>query len=211
MDLHTPNKNFSRTKSNPVDINQQTCTTCHKAFASPGNLLRRNTAKHAPEVTKYECWYCGKLYCHRETTIKQTKKQHPGQDIRVDTQLIRKLDIFKPDPWSPPTEALNKTQYHLLIRSSNQQTQTAMKPSQKPYRAIRIEQVLLSLHTHTDRTSPPASTTQQLMSYLCLSSTDTSASSSTTDLQDKPVQEQTTPDITGIRIYGIFNYTAYKQ
>ena len=60
-----------------LNLNQWTCTTCHKAFASPGNLLRHNTAKHAPEVTKYECWYCGKLYCHRETTIKQTKKTSP--------------------------------------------------------------------------------------------------------------------------------------
>ena len=46
---------------------------------------------------------------------------------------------------------------------------------------------------------------------LYLSSTDTSASSSKTDLQDEPGQEQTTPDMTGIRIYGIFNPTTDKQ
>ena len=160
MDPHTPNKNANRTKFNPVNINQRTCKTCNKTFASPGNLSRHNTAKHAPEAIKYECWYCGKLYCRRETTIKHMKKQHPGQDIIVDTKLIRKLDIFKPDPWTPPAEALIKTQYRLLIRSSNQQTETATEPSQKPYRAITIEQALLAVQTHTDRTSPPATTTE---------------------------------------------------
>ena len=49
------------------------------------------------------------------------------------------------------------------------------------------------------------------MKDLYLSSMDTWASSSTTDLQDEPAQEQTTPDITGIKIYRIFNSTAYKQ
>ena len=110
------------------------------------------------------------------------KKQQPGQDIRVDTKLIRKLDIFKPDPWTPPAEALNKTQYRLLIRSSNQQTQTATEPSQKPYRAITIEQALLAVQTLTDRTAPPVTTTELMNDDLYLSSTDTSASSSKTDL-----------------------------
>ena len=91
------------------------------------------------------------------------KKQHPGQDIRVDTKLIRKLDIFKPDPWTPLAESLNKTQYRLLIRSSNQQTQTATEPSQKPYRAITIEQALLAVQTHTDRTAPPATMTELMI------------------------------------------------
>ena len=139
------------------------------------------------------------------------KKQHPGQDIRVDTKLIRKLDIFKPDPWTPPAEALNKTQYRLLIRSSNQQTQTATEPSQKPYIAITIEQALLAVQTLTDRTAPPATPTELMNADLYLSSTDTSASSSKTDPQDEPGQEQTTPDMTGIRIDGIFNPTTDKQ
>ena len=130
--------------------------------------------------------------------------------VRVDTKLIRKLDIFKPDPWTPPAEALNKTQYRLLIRFSNQQTQTATEPSQKPYRVITIKQALLAVQTHTDRTSPPATMTE-LMNDLYLSSTDTSASSSKTDLQDEPGREQTTQDMTGIRIYGIFNPTTDKQ
>ena len=103
---------------------------------------------------------------HTETT--------PGQDNRVDTKLISKRDVFKPDPWSPPAEALNKSQYRLLIRASNRQNkpkkkmqrQTATEPSQKPYRAITIKPALLSLQTHTDRTSPLVTTTQQLMKDL---------------------------------------------
>ena len=99
----------------------------------------------------------------------------------------------------------------LLIRSSNQQTQTATEPSQKPYRAITIEHALLAVQTQTDRTAPPATMTELMNDDLYLSSTDTSASSSKTDLQDKPGQEQATQDMTGIRIYGIFNPTTDKQ
>ena len=132
MDPHTPNKNANRTKFNPININQRTCKTCNQTFASAGNLSRHNTAKHAPEAIKYECWYCGKLYCRQET-IKHMKKQHPGQDIRVDTKLIRKLDNFKPDPWTPPAEALTKTQYRLLIRSSrNRQPQNLHRNLPEP-------------------------------------------------------------------------------
>ena len=90
-----------------------------------------------------------------------------------------------------------------------QQTDTA--PSQKPYRAITIEQALLAVQTHTNRTAPPATTTELMNDVLYLSSPDTSASSSKTDLQDKPGQEQATQDMTGIRIYGIFNPTTDKQ
>ena len=127
-------------------------------------------------------------------TIKHTLKQHPGQDIKVDRKLLRKRDIFKLAPWTPLAEALTKTNTGYWRASNRQdkpqekpQRQTKTEPTQKPYRAITIEQALGSIQPNTDRTPPSVTTTgSQLMNDLYLSSTDTSASSSTTDLQEEP-------------------------
>ena len=121
--------------------NRLTCLNCKKTFTTIGNLRRHETTVHATVLTRYQCWYCDKLYSRKENTAQHIKKLHTDQDINITKKFITnpKTTATKPRPWIPPAEALTKTTYRLHFKSRRPATPA---PEDRRFQPLTIEQAL---------------------------------------------------------------------
>ena len=105
------------------------CNICEKTFAS-GTTLKRHVESLYLERTKFQCWYCNKVYARKENAVKQTQMKHNDYErkfmIIETTNTKFNPGIFKPDPWVPPPETRPRSGniHTILIKPKTQQTTT---------------------------------------------------------------------------------------
>ena len=131
-----------------MDTEQLHCKECNKTFSHQGNLRRHRHAIHSLTVMKYICWYCNKSYKRQENARKHIASTHTGLEERITTKHFpntknkntdNNIETFKPKPWTPPPEALTKTQYRIYVRSAQP----------KIYRALTIKQALTAVQGYS--------------------------------------------------------------
>ena len=170
--------------------NRLTCINRKKTFTT--------TTVPATVLTRYQCWYCDKLYSRRENAAQHIKKLHPAKDINITKKLITntKTAATKPRPWIPQAEALTKTTYRLHLKSIRPATPA---PEDKKIQPLTPEHELKIVSS----TNTPTLST--LWENLHLSSSDSSTSDlSSTDLEDERDTDQPMRHNYN-RFYGIFN------
>ena len=200
----TPSRTIFNTIMDNRTDNRLTCIKCKKTFTTIGNLRRHETTVHATVWTRYQCWYCDKLYWRRENAAQHIKKLHPDQDINITKKLITnpKTTATKPGPWIPPAEALTKTIYRLHFKSRRLATPT---PEDRRFQSLTPDQALKIVSS----TNTPTLST--LWEDLHVSNSDSSTSdSSSTDLEDKRDTDQPLHH-NNYQVYGIFNYMYTAQ
>ena len=177
-----------------MDKKQLYCKECKKTFSHQGNLRRHIHAIHSLTIMKYICWYCNKSYKRQENARKHITSTHPGQEERITTKHFPNtknkntdytIETFKPKPWTPPPEALTKTQYRIYVRSAQP----------KIYRALTIKQALTAVQGYSREAD--------LLEDLYITP-ESSPASSTTDVMDERDLDGQDQQIHHVHVYGTF-------
>ena len=97
------------------------CKTCGKSFTTLGDLKRHNTSFNAATVIKYQCWHCPNIYARKESAKNHALKIHDEKKtvrLTTDNKCFR-LEIFRPEAWTPPPEARPSTIYKIMIPTTS--------------------------------------------------------------------------------------------
>ena len=176
------------------------CETCVKSYTTAGNL-KRQRAYHTPEVTRYYCCHCHKQYARKENTRKHSIMEHrdhekPVMVIRTANKRYFSNPCHGPRPWRQDREIIQINLRPSAAMKNEKTKQPQLSPADT-YIGLTIEQALDVIARTLQIT------TEELLENLYQSSSDSSISSYTTELLDKR-DNFSKEDITGIKVYGIF-------